>query len=83
MVTQLGNVPIPNSARTGKPGQFATKNGNNMPILQFGDNEAYGAMQVDLRCGGSAARIDSYSSDGERHQESDHLNTYTSPCAPC
>jgi len=43
----LGNVAIPNfkGADTTVAGQFTTKNGNNMPILQFENNEAYGAMQ--------------------------------------
>ena len=46
----LGNVEVPNfkgADTTGSmgPGQSTTKNGNNMPLLQFENNEAYGAMQ--------------------------------------
>ena len=43
----LGNINVPNykGADTTVSGQFTTKNGNNMPILQFENNEAYGAMQ--------------------------------------
>ncbi|MEO8678643.1 MAG: G8 domain-containing protein, partial [Vicinamibacterales bacterium] len=44
---RLGNVATPNfkGADTTVAGQFTTRNGNNMPILQFENNEAYGAMQ--------------------------------------
>jgi hypothetical protein len=44
---RLGNVSIPTfkGANPAISGQFTTRNGNNMPILQFDDNEAYGAMQ--------------------------------------
>jgi hypothetical protein len=43
----LGNINVPNfqGADTTVAGQFTTKNGNNMPILLFQNNEAYGAMQ--------------------------------------
>ena len=37
---RTSRAPIPASS-----GQFTTSNGNNMPILQFDNNEAYGAMQ--------------------------------------
>ena len=44
---RLGNVSMPNfkGADPAIAGQFTTRNGNNMPILQFDNNEAYGAMQ--------------------------------------
>ncbi len=44
---RLGNVATPNfkGADPAVAGQFTTRNGNNMPILQFENNEAYGAMQ--------------------------------------
>jgi hypothetical protein len=47
---QLGNINIPNfkGADTAASGQFTTRNGNNMPLLQFENNEAYGAMQGAL-----------------------------------
>ena len=43
----LGNVNIPNfkGADTTVAGQFTTRHGNNIPLLQFENNEAYGAMQ--------------------------------------
>jgi G8 domain len=43
----LGNISIPTmkGADSAVSGQFTTRNGNNMPILQFENNEAYGAMQ--------------------------------------
>jgi G8 domain len=43
----LGNISVPNfkGANPGIAGEFTTRNGNNMPILQFENNEAYGAMQ--------------------------------------
>jgi hypothetical protein len=43
----LGNISIPTfkGADPAVAGQFTTRNGNNMPILQFANNEAYGAMQ--------------------------------------
>ena len=43
----LGNIAVPNfkGADPAVAGQFTTRNGNNMPILQFENNEAYGAMQ--------------------------------------
>ena len=45
----LGNIAVPNVKGAhdmgGAPSQFTTKNGNNLPILQFENNEAYGAMQ--------------------------------------
>ena len=61
--------------RPGIAGQFTTRNGNNMPILQFENNEAYGAMQggftywwVELP--GSAALRERA---GKRHQGSEDL----------
>ncbi len=44
---RLGNVSTPNfkGADPAVAGQFTTRNGNNMPILQNENNEAYGAMQ--------------------------------------
>jgi hypothetical protein len=47
---QLGNVAIPNfkGADPAVAGHFTTRNGNNMPLLQFENNEAYGAMQGAL-----------------------------------
>jgi hypothetical protein len=44
---RLGNIPFPNMAGADPAvaGQFTTRNGNAMPILQFENNEAYGAMQ--------------------------------------
>ncbi len=44
---RLGDVRIPNfkGADPSVTGQFTTRNGNNTPILQFENNEAYGAMQ--------------------------------------
>jgi uncharacterized protein DUF4082/Big-like domain-containing protein/G8 domain-containing protein len=41
----LGNISVPNSKGAMDSTQFTTRNGNNMPILQFENNEAYGAMQ--------------------------------------
>jgi hypothetical protein len=41
----LGNIAVPNAKGAMDPGQFTTKSGNNMPLLQFENNEAYGAMQ--------------------------------------
>ena len=41
----LGNISVPNSKGAMNASQFTTRNGNNMPILQFENNEAYGAMQ--------------------------------------
>ena len=41
----LGNISVPNSKGAMDATQFTTRNGNNMPILQFENNEAYGAMQ--------------------------------------
>ena len=46
----LGNIEVPNfkgadTMGTMGPGQSTTMNGNNMPLLQFENNEAYGAMQ--------------------------------------
>lgn len=43
----LGNISIPTfkGADPAVSGQYTTRNGNNMPILQFDNNEAYGAMQ--------------------------------------
>ena len=41
----LGNISVPNFKGAMDPGEFTTRNGNNMPILQFENNEAYGAMQ--------------------------------------
>jgi hypothetical protein len=41
----LGNIAVPNSKGAMNASQFTTRNGNNMPILQFENNEAYGAMQ--------------------------------------
>jgi len=41
----LGNIAVPNSKGAMDAGQFTTMNGNNMPVLQFENNEAYGAMQ--------------------------------------
>lgn len=44
---RLGNIATPNfkGADPAVTGEFTTRNGNNMPILQFENNEAYGAMQ--------------------------------------
>ncbi len=43
----LGTIAIPNfkGADTMVAGQFTNRDGNNLPILQFENNEAYGAMQ--------------------------------------
>jgi hypothetical protein len=41
----LGNIAVPNSKGAMDAAQFTTMNGNNMPLLQFENNEAYGAMQ--------------------------------------
>jgi hypothetical protein len=46
----LGDIAVPNfkgahDMGTATPGQFTIRDGNNMPILQFENNEAYGAMQ--------------------------------------
>jgi hypothetical protein len=43
----LGNVKVPafQGADTSVAGQFLTKNGNNLPILEFDNNEVYGAAQ--------------------------------------
>jgi hypothetical protein len=43
----LGNVAVPTrkGADTSVKGQFVTRNGNNMPILGFDNNEVYGAAQ--------------------------------------
>ena len=41
----LGNVAVPNYKGAMEAAEFTTKNGNNLPILQFENNEAYGAMQ--------------------------------------
>ena len=44
---RLGSIPFPNfkGADPAVAGQFTTRDGNSMPILQFESNEAYGAMQ--------------------------------------
>ena len=49
----LGDIAIPNFPGADTmgmmgPGQSTTVNGNNMPLLQFENNEAYGAMQGGL-----------------------------------
>src|SRR4030095_14480886 len=41
----LGNIAVPNFKGAMDASQFTTRNGNNLPILQFENNEAYGAMQ--------------------------------------
>ncbi len=43
----LGNIDIPNfpGADTSIAGQYTTKDGNRLPILEFRDNEVYGAAQ--------------------------------------
>jgi hypothetical protein len=44
----LGNIAVPNFKGADTfmaTGQSTIKNGNNMPLLQFDNNEAYGAMQ--------------------------------------
>ena len=44
----LGNIAVPNFKGADTimaTGQSTTMNGNNMPLLQFENNEAYGAMQ--------------------------------------
>jgi hypothetical protein len=41
----LGNIAVPNFKGAMNSGDFTTRNGNNLPILQFENNEAYGAMQ--------------------------------------
>ena len=68
----LGNVAVPNfkGADTSVAGQFTTRNGNNLPLLQFENNEAYGAMQGGFTYwwvggAGSAALRDRA---GKRHQ---------------
>lgn len=50
LLRYLGNVSIPNfkGADTTVAGQFTVRDGNAMPILQFENNEAYGAMQGGL-----------------------------------
>jgi PKD repeat protein len=50
MVRLLGNVAIPTfpGADPAIAGQFTTVNANNTPILQFENNEAYGATQGAL-----------------------------------
>ncbi len=49
---QLGNIKVPNfkGADTfmGGSSEYTTKSGNNLPLLQFDNNEAYGAMQGGL-----------------------------------
>ena len=47
---RLGNIAVPTfkGADPGISGQFTTRNGNGMPLLQFDNNEAYGAMQGGL-----------------------------------
>ena len=47
---QTGSVPMPNfkGADPAVSGQFTSRNANNMPLLQFENNEAYGAMQGGL-----------------------------------
>jgi hypothetical protein len=44
---KLGGIAVPNfkGADTTVAGQFTARDGNNMPLLQFENNEAYGAMQ--------------------------------------
>jgi len=44
---KLGGIAVPNfkGADTAVAGQFTARDGNNMPLLQFENNEAYGAMQ--------------------------------------
>lgn len=49
----LGDIAIPNFKGADTmglmgPGQSTTANGNNLPLLQFENNEAYGAMQGGL-----------------------------------
>jgi hypothetical protein len=43
----LGNIRVPThkGADTSVSGQFTTRHGNNMPILEFDNNEVYGAAQ--------------------------------------
>jgi hypothetical protein len=41
----LGNVQIPKFKGAMNAADFTTMNGNNMPLRQFENNEAYGAMQ--------------------------------------
>ncbi len=41
----LGNISVPTVKGAMDSTQFTTRNGNNMPLLQFENNEAYGAMQ--------------------------------------
>ena len=46
----LGDIKVPNFKGADTmglmgPDQFTLMNGNNMPLLQFENNEAYGAMQ--------------------------------------
>ena len=43
----LGNIKVPNfkGADTTVAGQYTTVNGNNLPILEFSDNEVYSAAQ--------------------------------------
>jgi hypothetical protein len=44
---KLGGIAVPNfqGADTTVAGQFTARDGNNLPLLQFENNEAYGAMQ--------------------------------------
>jgi G8 domain len=43
---RLGSIPFPNfKGADPAAGQFTTRDANTMPILQFDNNEAYGAMQ--------------------------------------
>ncbi len=44
---KLGSIAVPNfkGADTTQAGQFTARDGNNLPLLQFENNEAYGAMQ--------------------------------------
>lgn len=46
----LGNVNVPNfaGADTTITGQYTLKNGNAMPVLEFSDNEVYGATESGM-----------------------------------
>lgn len=43
----LGNIRVPNSrgADTSVTGQYTTRNGNGLPLLEFANNEMYGQIQ--------------------------------------
>ena len=71
----LGNIAVPNFKGAMDASQFTTRNGNNMPILQFENNEAYGAMQggFTLWWVSSQDPQPDVERAGKRHQESEAL----------